>query len=135
MNNFKKEEEITSFKNELEDRFGEIPNTVYQLFDALRLRWLGKEIGFTRIILKSEKMKAYFTEDKTSPYFESPQFSKVLDYLKKNFHTTQMKEKNGKLSFVVKEISELHKATNLCKKISLNESPQQDLTVMPKRQE
>ena len=135
LNSFKKEEKITSFKNELEDRFGKIPNTVYQLFDALRLRWLGKEIGFTRIILKSGKMKAYFTEDKTSPYFESPQFSKVLDYLKKNFHTTQMKEKNGKLSFVVKEISELHKATNLCKKISLNESPQQDLTVMPKRQE
>jgi len=135
LNSFNKEEEITSFKNELKDRFGKIPNTVYQLFDALRLRWLGKKIGFTRIILKSGKMKACFTEDKTSPYFESHQFSKVLDYLKNNFHTTHMKEKNEKLSFVVKGISQLDKAISLCNKINWNESLQQDLTVMPKRQE
>ena len=135
LNSFKKEEKITSFENELEDRFGKIPNIVYQLFDALRLRWLGKEIGFTRIILKSGKMKAYFTDDKDSPYFESHQFSKVLDFLKNNFHTTQMKEKNEKLSFVVKGISGLDKAISLCNKINWNESPQQDPTVMPKRQE
>ena len=102
-----------AFEKELKDRFGELPKVIYQLFDALRLRWFGKEIGFTRIILKSGKMKAFFTDDKTSPYFESVQFSKVLDYLKNNFHTTQMKEKNRKLSFVVKGISGLDKVISL----------------------
>ena len=46
-----------------------------------------------------------------------------------------MKEKNGKLSFVVKDISELKTAISFCKKISLNESLQQDLSVMQKGQE
>ena len=135
LNNFKTEKEILAFEKELKDRFGELPKVIYQLFDALRLRWLGKEIGFTRIILKSGKMKAFFTDDKTSPYFESVQFSKVLDYLKNNFHTTQMKEKNGKLSFVVKGISGLDKVISLCNKINWNESHQQDSSLMQKRQE
>ena len=112
-----------------------MPKVLSRLFDALRLRWLGKKIGFTRIILKSGKLKAFFTTDKSSPYFESRQFSKVLEYLKKNFRTCEMKEKNGKLSFVVKDISELKTAISFCKKISLNESLQQDLNVMQKGQE
>ena len=135
LNNFTKEEEIVTFEKQLKDRFGELPKVIFRLFDALRLRWLGKEIGFTRIILKSGKLKAFFTTDKSSPYFESRQFSKVLEYLKKNFRTCEMKEKNGKLSFVVKDISELKTSISFCKKISLNESLQQDLNVMQKGQE
>ena len=112
-----------------------MPKVIFRLFDALRLRWFGKKIGFTRIILKSGKLKAFFTTDKNSSYFESRQFSKVLEYLKKNFRTCEMKEKNRKLFFVVKDISELKTAISFCKKISLNESPQQDLSVMQKEQE
>ena len=112
-----------------------MPKVVFRLFDALRLRWLGKEIGFTRIILKSGKLKAFFTTDKNSSYFESKQFSKILEYLKNNFRTCEMKEKNGKLSFIVKDISELKTAISFCKRISLNESLQQDLSEMQKRQE
>ncbi len=117
LNSFKNEEDILAFEKELKDRFGALPKVIFELFDALRLRWLGKKIGFTRIILKSGKMKAYFTSDKTSSYFESPQFSKVLDYLKNNFHSTEMKEKNCKLSFMVKKIDNLKQATALCEKL------------------
>ena len=92
LNNFTKEEEIVNFEKQLKDRFGELPKVLFGLFDALRLRWLGKEIGFTRIILKSRKLKAFFTTDKNSPYFESTQFSKVLEYLKKNFRYQMTEE-------------------------------------------
>ena len=135
LNNFTKEEKILNFEKQLKDRFGKLPKVVFRLFDALRLRWLGQEIGFTRIILKSGKLKAFFTTDKSSSYFESKQFSKILEYLKNNFHTCEMKENNGKLSFIVKDISELKTAISFCKRISLNESLQQDLSEMPKRRE
>ena len=135
LNTLKTEKEIMAFEMELKDRFGDLPQVVYQLFDALRLRWLGKEIGFSRIILKSGKMRAYFINDKTSNYFESPQFSKVLNHLKNNFETTRMIEKNEKLSLAVKAVSTLEEAIHFCKKISLNESPQQDPILRPKEQE
>ena len=118
----------------LKDRFGNLPEIVYQLFNALRLRWLGKKMGFSRIILKSGKMRAYFINDKTSYYFESPQFSKVLNHLKNNFETTRIIEKNKKLSLAVKGVSTLEEAIHFCKKISLNESPQQDPILTPNEQ-
>ena len=117
LNNFNSEGEITTFKKQLEDRFGTIPDEIHQLFDALRLRWLGKKIGFTRIILKSGKMRAFFTNDKTSTYFESPQFSKVLNYLKNNFEDTQIKEKKEKFSFEAKNVSGLNEAIVLSKNL------------------
>ncbi len=135
LNTMKTEKEIMAFEIQLKDRFGNLPKAVYQLFDALRLRWIGKEIGFSRIILKSGKMRAYFINDKTSNYFESPQFSKVLNHLKNNFETTKMLEKNEKLSLEVKGVSTLEEAFRFCKKISLNESPQQDPILRPKEQE
>jgi len=135
LNNFTKEEEIVNLEEKLKDRFGELPKAIFRIFDAIRLRWFGKKIGFTRIILKSGKLKAFFTTDKNSSYFESRQFSRILDYLKKNFRTCEMKEKNGKLFFIVKNISELKTAISFCKRISLNESLQQDLSAMQKEQE
>tara|TARA_E500000331_G_scaffold356640_1_gene415630 strand:+ start:1015 stop:4380 length:3366 start_codon:yes stop_codon:yes gene_type:complete len=135
LNTLKTEKEIMAFEMQLKDRFGDLPQAVYQLFDALRLRWLGKEIGFSRIILKSGKMRAYFINDKTSNYFESPQFSKVLNHLKNNFETTRMIEKNEKLSLAIKGVSKLEEVIHFCKKISLNESPQQDPILRPKEQE
>ena len=135
LNTLKTEKEIMAFEMQLKDRFGDLPQAVYQLFDALRIRWLAKEIGFSRIILKSGKMRAYFINDKTSNYFESAQFSKVLNHLKNNFEKTRMIEKNEKLSLAVKGVSTLEEAIHFCKKISLNESPQQDPILRPKEQE
>ncbi|MEE2700190.1 MAG: transcription-repair coupling factor [Bacteroidota bacterium] len=134
LNNFTEEKEIVAFEKQLNDRFGALPQAVCQLFDALRLRWLGKEVGFSRIILKSGKMRAYFINDKTSNYFESAQFSKVLNYLKNNLDSTKMKEVNEKLSLEVIAIPTLSKAITFCKKISLNESRQLDQVLKPKVQ-
>ena len=135
LNNFNSEEEITTFKKQLEDRFGTIPNEIYQLFDALRLRWLGKVIGFTRIILKNEKMRLFFTENKSSNYFDSSQFAKILNFLKNNFYIAEMKERNNKLSLTINAINSLESAINLCNSIRLNESPLQDQVSMQRRQE
>ncbi|SVE35556.1 uncharacterized protein METZ01_LOCUS488410, partial [marine metagenome] len=120
LNNFLSEKEITIFSKSLEDRFGKLPKAVCYLFDALRLRWIGKEVGFRRIILKSDYMKAFFIEDKNSFYFETPQFLKVLEYCKTNFQTTKIKEKNGKLSVIVEDISTIKEAIDFCKNFSLN---------------
>ena len=117
LNSLKKEEEITSFENKLEDRFGKIPNTVYQLFDALRLRWLGKSLGFERIILKNNNMRTYFTSKSDSPYFASEQFNKVLNYLKQHYDNCELKETKGKLSLRISNIKTVNQAKVICEKI------------------
>ena len=118
LNNFTKEEEITAFIERLTDRFGNIPSAISNLCDALRLRWLAKQIGFERIILKNDSMRSYFPSQKDSNYYNSDYFKLALDFLKQNFNSCEMIEKQGKLSMRVKNIHSIKDALNTCQEIT-----------------
>ena len=118
LNNFTKEEEITAFIERLNDRFGSVPPSIYNVCAALRLRWFAKEIGFERIILKNESMRSYFPSQADSNYYNSDTFKLVLDYLKRNFSNCEMTENKGKLSMRVKNILSIEDALKICKEIT-----------------
>ena len=118
LNNFTKEEEITAFIERLNDRFGSVPPSIYNVCAALRLRWFAKEIGFERIILKNESMRSYFPSQADSNYYNSDTFKLVLDYLKRNFSNCEMTENKGKLSMRVKNILSIEDAQKICKEIT-----------------
>ena len=117
LNNFTEEEEITAFIDRLNDRFGTAPKAIYNVCDALRLRWIAKKIGFERIILKNDRMRAYFPSKADSPYYNTDAFKKALDYLKHHFDKCEMTEKKGKLSIRIKNIYDTKEALNVCKEI------------------
>jgi len=117
LNNFTKEEEITAFIERLNDRFGTVPAAIYNVCDALRLRWFAKKIGFERIILKNDRMRAYFPSQADSPYYNSDAFKQALDYLKPNFGTCEMIENKGKLSIRIKNINSIEGALGVCRSI------------------
>ena len=117
LNNFKEEEEITAFIERLNDRFGVVPDAINNVCDALRLRWFAKQIGFERIILKNDSMRAYFPAKADSPYYNSDTFQKALEYLKYNFGTCEMTENKGKLSMRIKDIYDVKGALKVCKEI------------------
>ena len=60
LDNLADEAALQSYQNELRDRFGEIPRQTEALIDAIRLRWLAKEIGFEKLLLKGGKLIAFF---------------------------------------------------------------------------
>lgn len=72
---------LTKFEESLRDRFGRIPPQVRELFEGLRLRWVCKELGFERIILKDQKLRCYFVENPQSPFYETKRFTDILQYL------------------------------------------------------
>src|SRR5690606_438585 len=51
------EAELAAFADKLKDRFGPVPAEVRELFEGLKLRWLCKELGFERLILKNRKLR------------------------------------------------------------------------------
>lgn len=75
------EEEVAQFRNELEDRFGDVPAEVDMLFEGLRLRWICRQLGFERLILKKRKLRCYFISDPQSTYFETPHFQKMMKFI------------------------------------------------------
>lgn len=113
------EEELESFKEALEDRFGELPPPAEDLLNSVRVKWVATKIGFERLILKKGKMVGYFISDKQSPYYQSPVFTKVLQYVQTHAQSCTMKEKetkNGKrLLLTFKDVGDIDRALTLLK--------------------
>ena len=98
LDNIETEFDLEVFKNNLIDRFGPMPLQTIQLIDTIKLRWLAKEIGFEKLILKGEKLIAYFVSDNQSLYYQSEKFTGVLNFIKSNPLGYKMYEKKNMLA-------------------------------------
>ena len=93
LNELKTEEELTKFETEIIDRFGELPTQVSDLLDSVRLKWLAIKMGIEKLIMKQGKMVGYFIQDQNSGFYQSEDFSRVLQFVQMNAGKCKMKEK------------------------------------------
>jgi transcription-repair coupling factor (superfamily II helicase) len=107
------EEGMETFTQHLVDRFGEIPKPTISLIETMRLRWLAREIGFEKLVLKSGKMIGYFISKENSPFYQSEKFSFVLEFIKNNPNTGKMYEKENSLRMSFDHVTELKRAIHL----------------------
>ncbi len=87
------EEELNNFKNNLIDRFGEIPFQTVDLLKTVEIKWLAIDLGFEKIILKNNKMICQFISDKEHYYYSSGNFQKILIAIHKKKNICEVKEK------------------------------------------
>ena len=59
LDNIKDEEQLEKFTGEIKDRFGPLPPSVQELINSVRLRWYGERLGFEKLTLKGDKLRAY----------------------------------------------------------------------------
>ncbi len=90
------ETELQEMKQELEDRFGPIPDQVLALFDTVRCRKLAVDLGFEKMSLKDDTLRCFFINRPDSPYFESDTFKHILQYLQTGTNKAKLKQ-NGRL--------------------------------------
>ena len=93
LNDLKTDAELKTFEAEVIDRFGPLPTEVVDLFDSVKMKWIGIQFGLEKIMMKQHKMVGYFIPDQTSKFFDSSQFSKLLKYVQKNQKICALKEK------------------------------------------
>jgi len=75
------EQDLRNLGRELVDRFGLIPASVLSLFDAIRLREAARNCGLEKIILKGNKLKAWFISNQQSVFYQSQTFSHLITYV------------------------------------------------------
>ena len=92
----KTEAELEKFEIELIDRFGELPEQVIDLLNSVRIKWIAKHIGLERLILKNHKMIGYFISNQQSAFYQTPVFTKVLQYVQHHPLQCTIKEKETK---------------------------------------
>jgi len=117
----KTEEELLNFETHIIDRFGGLPVQVVDLLNSVRIKWAAKHLGIERLILKKGKMVGYFVSDQQSSYYQTPVFTKVLQFVQQNSHTCTMKEKETKnglrLLLTFNKINSVKKALETIQKI------------------
>lgn len=114
----KDENEIIAFEKELRDRFGPVPPSVKELMNTLRLQWYGKKIGFEKISYKKNILRGYFVSNKKSPYFESEQFGRVLQFVQQNPSICNLKEVKGSLRIGFERIQSVDEAVLLLQELA-----------------
>ena len=107
LDGLKDEAELGSFRDELEDRFGTIPETTKELIQVVQIRWKAIDLGIEKIIFKNNKLIMYFVTNQESPYYQSPVFTGILGYLQTKSKDVKMQEKGNKLSMVFPSIDKI----------------------------
>lgn len=121
LDNIKDENQLEKFTDEIRDRFGPIPSSVEELINTVRLRWLGEKLGFEKLSLKNERLRAYFITTNDA-YFSSDVFGQILAFVQKNSKQCKMKDSGGKAMLIVENIKSVDLAIDLLSRMAGQES-------------
>ena len=93
LNNIKTEEELNQFETEIIDRFGELPKQVVDLFNSVKIKWAATNLGLEKVVMKHNKLVGYFISDQQSNFYQSSNFTRILNYIQNHPKACKMKEK------------------------------------------
>ena len=98
----------------MKDRFGELPKAVNNLFEAIRIRWLAKGLGFERVMLKNKKLRCYFIGNQQSAFFDSDFFKVLINQIQKTCdHRFYLKESSKYLMLVCENVKSLQQVNEI----------------------
>lgn len=107
LDGIEKEEELLAFREKLVDRFGAVPPETDGLINTIRLRWLARNIGFEKIVLKNDLLTCYFLSDPESAYFQSERFTRILGFIQSNPQACRLKEGDSRLRLTFKNVKDV----------------------------
>ncbi|MFD2551669.1 transcription-repair coupling factor [Bizionia sediminis] len=93
LNDIKTESELLTFEQDIRDRFGPLPTPVVELLNSVRLKWLATKMGLEKVVMKQNKLIGYFITDQQSGFYQSKNFTRVLQYVQTHPKACKMKEK------------------------------------------
>lgn len=100
LDNCETENDLLLMKQELEDRFGSLPQQVEDLFITVRCRKLAVELGFEKMSLKDDILRCFFINRPDSPYFESVIFQRIIQFLQTETNKAKLKQ-TGRLFMLI----------------------------------
>jgi transcription-repair coupling factor (superfamily II helicase) len=109
------DERLNEFTSGLQDRFGPLPPSVEELIRTVRLRWLGKELGFIKLNLKGSRLRGYFMPD--DEYFKSDVFGKILRYSTSHPKQVRLKDTSGQPVILFDGVNDVGRAIKFLEEI------------------
>ncbi len=104
LDSMSKQSEVENFRDELTDRFGEMPDAVMRLTLLVEARWIAQKLGIERISLKKGKARIYFVSDPNSKFYSSELFQNIMKFVQLTSLDAQFVNKNNKLALVLPSV-------------------------------
>jgi len=108
------ESSLEIFREKMVDRFGAIPDEAEGLFDMVRLRWTASSLKMEKLLLTKGKMTC-FLAPMDSHWYESDQFTNILNYAMSHATLCRIEKRNGKGLFSVNKIDSAEQALSILK--------------------
>lgn len=104
LDSMKSQDQLDKFANELKDRFGELPNEVIELIDVVRLRLVVQTMAIEKVSLKNNISILSFSRQQNHSYYKTDAFTTLLKDVVGNTSKFKLKQENGKMSLVVRQV-------------------------------
>ena len=118
LDNMESQRDVDDFEARLQDRFGTIPDVGKELIRIVPLRRTARRLGIEKIALMKGQMYAYFVGDENKAYYQSPAFGRMLNYLQQNPLRCKLREKNGKRSMLIADVTTVVQALDILRTIA-----------------
>jgi transcription-repair coupling factor (superfamily II helicase) len=125
LDNLETQGSLEAFQQELQDRFGPLPDPVKALIQVVQLRWIAKQLGITKIKLKENTMSCYFAsnqQQKPSAHLSH----NLLAYIQQHPHRCQLKEVKEQITWVVRFVKDIAEAQVILNELTHVEVKQLD---------
>ena len=126
LNNLTTNEELDGFKQRLIDRFGQPPQQAEELLLSIILRRTAQKIGFEKLILKQGKFVGFFISNSQALYYQSAQFTHILQFLQNHPHFGQLRENGNKLSLTFPKVHSVQSAITLLETLEYRKKDPED---------
>ena len=110
--------ELAAYRSRLEDRFGPVPHATDELINTIRLRRIAKDFGIEKLILKQGRMVCHLVSNPQSPFYQSPNFTKMIHYVQDNPQRAALKETPERLSLSIANIQDIGSAIDQLQQLS-----------------
>jgi len=118
IDDLEREDQLLDYEKNLRDRFGPVPPETAELFNAIRLRWKAKALGFEKIMLKGGILKGFFVSNPDSSFYRSSVFTDLITYIQSNPNRIRLSEKNNKLSISFNGVKSVDQANALFEELN-----------------
>ena len=104
LDNLHTDEQLEAYRRRLIDRFGPVPQEGEELMLVVPLRRIAGQLGCEKLMLKQGRMTLFFVSDPNHPFYQSPVFDAVLQYVASNPRRCQFRDMNGKRSLQMTDV-------------------------------
>ena len=111
------EREIDRLGQQVADRFGPLPLEVQNLLFVVKIRNLGAQMGFEKIIIKNGMQIMFFVNNPMSPFYKSKRFETILTRVNENPSEYKFNQDGGKLRTVSRGVNTMSSALHILKKL------------------